>query len=53
MDMTSKDFIRKLNELSTKMEDIARNYDDFTTSDLQSAIDAVLIEAIIWGKENK
>lgn len=47
MDITRKDFVRKLNELSTKMENIARNYDDFTTSDLQSAIDAVLIDAII------
>lgn len=47
MDMNNINFVRKLNELSTKMENIARNYDDFTTSDLQSAIDAVLIDAII------
>lgn len=45
------DYIRKVTELNDKVFDIIEKSEFMNQSDLQSAIDAVIIEAIQYGKD--
>ncbi len=39
-------------DFSSRLLDICENRDEFTQSDLQGAIDAVVLDAVRWGRIN-
>lgn len=45
--------IRKINALSTRVLDLMNDKDELTQSDLQGCIDAIIMDAMQYGKEAK
>lgn len=43
--------VLKISELSSRIIELTENLDDITTSDLQGCIDAVIMDAIRYGRE--
>ncbi len=51
MKMHDINYVRKVTELSNRVLNLIEISEALTRSDLQSAIDAVIIEAIQYGKD--
>ena len=50
--MISVDDVRKVSELSNKLQEIVSLQGELTTSDYQGALEAVILQAISYGKNN-